>query len=146
MSMNKKDDALRGEALKKELKRKGRIMLSKMLSSDGGTLSPNDTALKLNVSIESLSKLKADNRIFSVTVDDEVYYPAWQFNESTQERVQTILKILAPHSDVAKLRFFLIHDSDLDGRTRLKALEDPTKDELHYIHSEAKVYNTHGCK
>ena len=146
MSMNRKDDTLRGEALKKELKRKGKIMLTKMLESHGGTLSPADTALKLNVSVETLSKLKTENRIFSVTVDNNENYPTWQFNESTRERVQTILEILAPHSDVAKLRFFLIHDSDLNGRTRLKALEDPTKDELYYIHREAKVYYTHGCK
>jgi len=144
--MDKKDDDMGNETLKKELKRKGKIQLAKALESHGGSLSPKDTAIKLNVTTNSLEQLKNDHHIFSVIFEDEEYYPSWQFNQSIQERVQTILKILAPHDDVAKLRFFIIQDNDLGGLTRLKALENPTKEDLDYIHREAKVYNTHSCK
>ena len=144
--MDNKEQQIKTEALKRKLRRQGRIALGELLKCNGGSLSAQDTAARLNIPQQQLMALKQEDRIFSVMLDEIEHYPIWQFDAAIQEHFQPLLAILLKHSDVAKLQFFLSTDENLNGLTRLEALMDPTQNDLNYITREAKVLNTHTCK
>jgi hypothetical protein len=101
---------------KKKLYRrlKSKAMFNETLASHGGVLSSAEAAKQLGVSKVTVKKKKDTNKLLALKIDDEFYYPIFQFTEENNisekgvlKGVAELLPYLESFSDRMKYSFFM---------------------------------------
>lgn len=111
---------------KKEiLELRGRLALESLLDAAGGLLPATQVAHLLGLSRDQLDEEAKARRILSIKFEGHAGYPAFQFSSEGEllPHLPEIMALLVTDSDIAKLRFFLTPDPDLNG-TAAQALRE----------------------
>lgn len=119
---NIKADADEDSALAEKTRQKSIETLERYAREE--TLIKSDVLIKeLGWSRQALSKARKAQRVYSVEVKGESYYPAF-FIDSQYERrqLEAVSKILGNLPGTSKLQFMLTPKGSLNGLTPLKAL------------------------
>lgn len=124
---------------------RGTRLFNQQLAEAGGTLSPAEMADRLGITPDGVRKRRTKGQLLAVARGRHHSYPVWQVTEegSVLPGFGEILKLLDTESDVAKIRFFLAYDSDLD-ESPLQALREGR--DLEMIRRKARQFGVQGAR
>lgn len=105
---------------------KARARFRTLLEANGGTLSAEQVADILDITVDAVRKRAQAGTLIALKSGEQWQYPAFQFTDSgLVEGVREVLTILGDVGGLPQCRFLLTVDPDLDGRRRIDALQDP---------------------
>lgn len=95
-----------------------------LLAVEGGTLSAEAVGARLHISRQAVDKRRAAGKLLAVEIGRRGYlYPAWQLAENgAVPGIEELLALLAGHSPLAKVRFFVSGNLYLNGDRPLDRL------------------------
>jgi hypothetical protein len=102
---------------------RGRRAMTRMLESEGGTLSAAEVAARLGIPTDEVDARRRAGGLLAVDVGGDQRYPAWQLvDDRLLEGFEEILAELREHSPWDQMIFFLYRNVYADGMTPLAAL------------------------
>lgn len=113
--------------------------LLKYLEDFGGTLTADEVARVLRLSLDELNSLTERQHLVALRHDGDTLYPALQFHDAAPiPHLAEILDLIPSRDPVAMLRFLVSYDPAL-GTTRAEALI--SGHELDLVRSKARQVN-----
>lgn len=111
---------------RKQSRQRAREKFRALIAEVGGTLSENQAAARLGISIEDLQQRTSQGTVISIIENDVIQYPVFQFSENgLVDGLRDVLDRLGTDGVIPRCRFLLCHDEDLKGLMRIDALKDP---------------------
>jgi hypothetical protein len=112
------------EVLLARARERGRSARTDLLAAEGGTLSKDEVAQRLHLSLEQVEEQRRAGRLIGLLSEQETYiYPAWQFHANGMlSGVEDVLKDLRDHDPWMQAHFFLSGDIRLNHETPLAEL------------------------
>ena len=92
--------------------------------ADGVLIKASELSERMHITIQTIRKATANNRMFAVSNSNgELYYPAFFADEEFDlQSLEKVCKILDDLPSGSKLQFFLTPKTSLSGKTPLEAL------------------------
>lgn len=121
----------------------GHIAFRELLSEHGGVLSQQQTANMLGITPDGVRKRASRNKLLAVKQGEHLVYPVFQFGDNGDivPDFDEVLRLLDTRSDVAKVRFFISYDTELD-KSVIDVLK--SKNDLAIIFRKARQYGKQG--
>ena len=121
---------------------RGAILRDQWLDAEGGTIGVDDVAAQLHLTRQAVDKRRKAGTLLAVDVGRHGYrYPVWQFTDrGVLPGLDEILALLAEHSPIAQMGFFLSGNIALDGRRPLDLLRSAV---LEPVRRAARAFGHH---
>ncbi len=125
-------------------KQRGREAKARILAAEGGTLSAEQAAQRLDIRIRAVEERRRAGRLIALPLDRRTWvYPAWQFVDGgILPGLELVLDDMIVKDCWMQTAFFLSGDPRLHGATPLAELRRGRVEEVRHA---ARLYGEHGA-